>query len=44
MFNLSFAVRSSDGESPGLVQGVTKTLVEAGVPQDNIRTEEFAGY
>jgi NAD(P)H-flavin reductase len=29
---------------PGLVQGVTKALVEAGVPPDNIRTEEFDGY
>ncbi len=29
---------------PGLVQGVTKALVEAGVPEDNIRTEEFDGY
>ncbi len=29
---------------PGLVQGVTKALLDAGVPQDNIRTEEFDGY
>ncbi len=29
---------------PGLVQGVTKALLDASVPQDNIRTEEFDGY
>jgi ferredoxin-NADP reductase len=29
---------------PGMVQGVAKALLEAGVPQDSIRTEEFDGY
>jgi len=29
---------------PGIVDSVTKTLLEANVPQDSIRTEEFSGY
>ncbi|MEK7500611.1 MAG: FAD-dependent oxidoreductase [Patescibacteria group bacterium] len=30
--------------SPGMVGGVTQLLIEIGVPDDNIRFEEFAGY
>jgi ferredoxin-NADP reductase len=29
---------------PGMVQAMSKILVEAGVPQDRIRTDEFFGY
>ena len=29
---------------PGMVGGVTQLLIEIGVPDDNIRFEEFAGY
>jgi len=29
---------------PGMVAGSTQLLIEAGVPEDNIRFEEFAGY
>jgi len=29
---------------PGMVQGVTKILEEAGISRDDIRFEEFTGY
>jgi Na+-transporting NADH:ubiquinone oxidoreductase subunit NqrF len=29
---------------PAMVTGMRKTLVDAGVDEDDIRTEEFAGY
>ncbi len=29
---------------PGMVEGVTRALLEAGIPQDRLRTEEFSGY
>jgi NAD(P)H-flavin reductase len=29
---------------PGMVEGVTGTLEEAGIPEDQIRSQGFSGY
>jgi ferredoxin-NADP reductase len=42
-FHTEWAIYYSAGP-PAMVTGMRKMLVEAGVDEDDIRTEDFAGY